>query len=68
MSGSELAKMLKEKAGIDTRVSVLGHIQRGGSPTARDRVLAGRLGARAVEVLLEGREWSCGRYKKSSGD
>ncbi|WP_332651101.1 6-phosphofructokinase [Lysinibacillus sp. 54212] len=55
MPGSELAKMLKEKAGIETRVSVLGHIQRGGSPTAHDRVLAGRLGAKAVEVLLEGR-------------
>ncbi len=55
MPGSDLAKLLKEKAGIETRVSVLGHIQRGGSPTARDRVLAGRFGARAVEVLLEGR-------------
>ena len=55
MAGSELAKLLKEKAGITTRVSVLGHIQRGGSPSASDRVLAGRLGAKAVEVLLEGR-------------
>ncbi|HWK24222.1 MAG TPA: 6-phosphofructokinase [Ureibacillus sp.] len=55
MAGSELAKLLKEKAGIITRVSVLGHIQRGGSPSARDRVLAGRFGAKAVEVLLEGR-------------
>ncbi|MFP3917006.1 6-phosphofructokinase [Lysinibacillus telephonicus] len=55
MSGSELARILKEKANIVTRVSVLGHIQRGGSPSARDRVLAGRLGAKAVEVLLEGR-------------
>lgn len=54
MPGSDLAKILKEKAGIETRVSVLGHIQRGGSPTARDRVLAGQLGAKAVEVLLEG--------------
>lgn len=55
MSGSELANLLKEKAGITTRISVLGHIQRGGSPSARDRVLAGRMGAKAVEVLLEGR-------------
>ena len=39
---------------IDTRVSVLGHIQRGGSPTARDRVLASRLGSAAVDALLEG--------------
>ncbi|MFC7684387.1 6-phosphofructokinase [Ureibacillus sp. GCM10028918] len=55
MAGSELAKILKEKADITTRVSVLGHIQRGGSPSARDRVLAGLFGAKAVEVLLEGR-------------
>lgn len=55
MPASDLAKILKEKAGIEIRVSVLGHIQRGGSPSARDRVLAGRLGAKAVEVLLEGR-------------
>lgn len=55
MPASELAKLIKEKANIETRISVLGHIQRGGSPTARDRVLAGRLGAKAVEVLLEGR-------------
>ncbi len=41
---------------IDTRVSVLGHIQRGGSPTARDRVLASRLGAAAVEALVEGHD------------
>lgn len=39
---------------IDLRVTVLGHIQRGGSPSARDRVLASRLGAAAVEALLEG--------------
>lgn len=51
MSGGDLARVLKEKANIETRVSVLGHIQRGGSPTARDRVLASQLGAKAVEVL-----------------
>jgi 6-phosphofructokinase 1 len=39
---------------IDTRVTILGHIQRGGSPTARDRVLASRFGVGAVEALLEG--------------
>ncbi|HEX5563386.1 MAG TPA: 6-phosphofructokinase [Sporosarcina sp.] len=55
MSGSALADLLKEKAGIETRVSVLGHIQRGGSPSARDRVIASQYGARAVEVLGEGR-------------
>ncbi len=54
MGGNELAELIKEKADIETRVSVLGHVQRGGSPTARDRVLGSLFGARAVEVLLEG--------------
>ncbi|MGV3488686.1 MAG: 6-phosphofructokinase [Tuberibacillus sp.] len=53
-SANEVAAQLKEKAGIDPRVTVLGHIQRGGSPTAADRVLASRLGAKAVELLLNG--------------
>lgn len=52
MSGQELQKQLLEKSGIETQVSVLGHIQRGGSPTARDRVIASQLGAKAVELLL----------------
>lgn len=55
MPGHELAKILEEKTGVQIRTSVLGHMQRGGAPSARDRVLAGRLGAHAVEVLLEGR-------------
>lgn len=54
-SGGEFAKQLKDATNLDTRVSVLGHIQRGGSPTAADRVLASRLGARAVELLIEGK-------------
>ncbi|WP_042354813.1 6-phosphofructokinase [Bacillus rubiinfantis] len=54
-SGVEFAKQLKEVTNMDTRVSVLGHIQRGGSPTVSDRVLASRLGARAVELLIEGK-------------
>ena len=55
MPGEELAKLLEERTGIKIRASVLGHIQRGGAPSARDRVLAGRFGAKAVEVLLDGR-------------
>lgn len=55
MSGNEMAAIIMEHAQIETRVSVLGHIQRGGSPTARDRVLASLFGAKAVEVLMEGR-------------
>lgn len=54
MSGIELGEELKKRIDADVRVSVLGHIQRGGIPTASDRVLASRLGARAVELLLEG--------------
>jgi 6-phosphofructokinase 1 len=54
-SATEFAKQLKEATNYDTRISVLGHIQRGGSPTAFDRVLASRLGARAVELLLDGK-------------
>ena len=52
-----IAQALKDDSAfdfIDLRVAVLGHIQRGGSPTARDRVLASRLGAAAVEALIEG--------------
>lgn len=54
MSGVTLGEELKQKIDADVRVSVLGHIQRGGSPTATDRLLASRLGAHAVELLLEG--------------
>lgn len=55
MSATALSETLKAEAGIETRVSVLGHIQRGGSPSAKDRVIASQYGARAVEVLHEGR-------------
>ena len=52
----EIAKSVKEKFPlIDTRVSVLGHIQRGGAPSCMDRVLASRLGVAAVESLIEGK-------------
>ncbi|WP_226666101.1 6-phosphofructokinase [Metabacillus litoralis] len=54
-SANELAHNMKEKYSLETRISVLGHIQRGGSPTGFDRVLASRLGARAVELLQEGK-------------
>lgn len=51
----ELAKVVEDTTGIGTRATVLGHIQRGGSPTASDRILASKLGARAVELLVEGK-------------
>ena len=51
----DLANIVQETTGIETRATVLGHIQRGGSPTASDRILASRLGAKAVELLVEGK-------------
>ncbi len=54
-SASELALKLMKNYQLETRISVLGHIQRGGTPTCFDRVLASRLGARAVELLIEGK-------------
>jgi 6-phosphofructokinase 1 len=53
-SAVDIAKSLKEKANIETRLTVLGHIQRGGEPSAFDRVLASRLGAEAIDLLLKG--------------
>ncbi|MFD2639865.1 6-phosphofructokinase [Piscibacillus salipiscarius] len=53
-SASDIADQIKDDLQVETRVTVLGHTQRGGSPTAFDRVLAGRLGAYSVDLLLEG--------------
>lgn len=50
----DLAEQIRKKSGLDAKVCILGHIQRGGSPTAIDRILATRLGAAAVEGLLNG--------------
>ena len=52
---SELAKYIEDKTGIETRATVLGHIQRGGAPSAFDRVLASRMGSKAIELLMEGK-------------
>ena len=49
-----IAEKVKEKTGLDYRVTVLGHIQRGGSPTARDRILASKIGSSAVESIKNG--------------
>lgn len=51
--GFKLGKDIQEATDLETRVTVLGHIQRGGSPTAQDRVLASRLGGKAVDLLRE---------------
>ncbi|MFH1652453.1 MAG: 6-phosphofructokinase [Pseudomonadota bacterium] len=52
--GDILAKMIRDKTGYDTRVTVLGHVQRGGTPTAHDRVLATRYGVAAMDAVHEG--------------
>ncbi|QTN00059.1 6-phosphofructokinase [Sediminibacillus dalangtanensis] len=54
-SGLDFGQRIKDATNLETRVTVLGHTQRGGSPTASDRVLASRLGAKAVDLLLEGK-------------
>ena len=50
----EIAKLLQEKTGIESRSTILGHVQRGGSPTVRDRVVATEMGYYAVELLEQG--------------
>ncbi len=55
--GYRIGKQIAEHSGFDIRIIVLGHIQRGGAPSARDRILATTLGAKAVDVLLaDGRD------------
>ncbi|WP_379965476.1 6-phosphofructokinase [Ectobacillus sp. sgz5001026] len=58
-SAIDIGKKIQDATQFDTRVTVLGHVQRGGSPSAFDRVLASRLGSRAVELLLEGKGGRC---------
>ena len=63
--GAELAAEIAERTGYETRVTVLGHIQRGGSPTPRDRILATRYGLKAADLVHEGR---FGRMASLRGD
>jgi 6-phosphofructokinase 1 len=53
--GTRLAEAIEESTGVECRVTVLGHVQRGGSPSMFDRVLATRMGAAAVDFLHEGK-------------
>ena len=50
----ELAERIQKETGIETRATILGHVQRGGAPTLRDRVVASRMGYHAVELLEKG--------------
>jgi 6-phosphofructokinase 1 len=63
--GARLAEEIKERTGYETRVTVLGHVQRGGSPTPRDRVLATRYGLKAGDLVHEAR---FGRMAALHGD
>jgi 6-phosphofructokinase 1 len=63
--GDELARRIREATGFDTRVTVLGHVQRGGTPNAYDRILATRFGTRAAELVAAG---SFGRMVALRGD
>ena len=63
--GHALGADIEERTGYETRVTVLGHVQRGGSPTPRDRVLATRYGLKAADLVVEGR---FGRMAALQGD
>ena len=56
---NELAKTISENTQFSARATILGHIQRGGSPTARDRVLASLMGVKAVDELMNGASGVC---------
>ena len=55
----ELAKQIEDYSGMETRATILGHIQRGGKPSSYDRILASRLGLAAVEMLMDGKSGVC---------
>ena len=63
--GAALAREIERRTGYETRVTVLGHVQRGGSPTPRDRVLATRYGLKAADLVEEGK---FGRMAALQGD
>jgi 6-phosphofructokinase 1 len=63
--GAQLARQIEQQTGFETRVTVLGHVQRGGSPTPRDRVLATRYGLKAADLVHDG---SFGRMAALHGD
>jgi ATP-dependent phosphofructokinase / diphosphate-dependent phosphofructokinase len=63
--GARLASQIEQQTGFETRVTVLGHVQRGGSPTPRDRVLATRYGLKAADLVHDG---SFGRMAALHGD
>ena len=61
----EIADRIRTDTGMEARISILGHIQRGGSPSPRDRVMASRMGHFAVEKLIEGQSSAVVCYRSS---
>lgn len=62
-NSNEMAKLIEIATGVETRATILGHIQRGGNPTCKDRVYASALGTKAVELLCEGKSNRVVGYK-----
>lgn len=60
---SSMAKRIEEATGVETRATILGHMQRGGSPSCKDRVFASMMGSKAVELLCEGKSNRVVAYK-----
>lgn len=66
LSPYELKKQIEQKAKIDTRVTVLGHIQRGGNPSSMDRIIASEMGSFAVKLLINGKTNLALSYKDNT--
>jgi len=63
---SDIAQLITDKTGLETRVAVLGHIQRGGKPTSKDRIIAARLGYHAVKALIDNKSDICVSIKNEN--
>ena len=63
-NSAEMAKIIEVATGVETRATILGHIQRGGNPTCKDRVFASAMGTMAVELLCEGKSNRVVGYKE----
>ena len=65
---AEAARRIEAATGVETRATILGHMQRGGSPTCKDRVYASMMGAMAVDLLVEGKSCRVVGYQNGSFD
>jgi len=64
--GMAMGDLIRERTGMETRVTILGHLQRGGSPTATDRIVASRMGYKAVDLLLNDKRNKMVTYKNNA--